>query len=71
MANEKRLIYAEDLLKPVDFSIFMVGRHSGKTMAMYEAIFKKRVELASTVDAVEVVHARWVKTEVCAVCSKW
>lgn len=55
----KRLIYAEDLFKPVDFTILqMRSRQSGKTMVMYEAIFKKRVELAPTVDAVEVVRCK-------------
>jgi transcription elongation factor Elf1 len=35
------------------------GQQSGKTMAMYEEIFRKRVELAPTIDAVPVVHGRW------------
>ena len=63
MANEKRLIYAEDLLKPVNYSVLLLqsgGRNSGKTMAMYEKFFRKRVEMAPTVDAVEVVHGEWL-----------
>ena len=61
MENKKRLIYAEDLFEPVDFTVFQVGgRGGGKTMAMYEQLFRKRVELAPTVDAVEVVHGRWL-----------
>lgn len=58
MANEdqiavkKRLVYAEDLFEPVDFTVFQVGgRSGGKTMAMYEQFFRKRVELAPTIDA--------------------
>lgn len=61
MANEKRLIYAEDLFKPVDFTVFQVskgGQSSGKTMAIYEQLFRKRVEMAPTVDAVEVVRCK-------------
>ena len=59
---QKRLIYAEDLCEPVDVNILVVsagGRSGGKTMALYEALFRKRVELAPTIDAVPVVHARW------------
>ena len=60
MADKKRLIYAEDLFEPVDFTVFQVGgRGGGKTMAMYEQLFRKRVELAPTIDAVEVVHGHW------------
>lgn len=59
MADKKRLIYAEDLFEPVDFTVFQVGgRGGGKTMAMYEQLFRKRVELAPTIDAVEVVRCR-------------
>ena len=67
MANEdqiavkKRLIYAEDLFEPVDFTVLQVrkgGPGGGKTMAMYEQLFRKRVELAPTVDAVEVVRCK-------------
>ena len=54
---KKRLIYAEDLFEPVDFTVLqMGGRSGGKTMAMYEQIFRKRVEMAPTIDAVEVVR---------------
>ena len=59
MENKKRLIYAEDLFEPVDFTVLqMGGRGGGKTMAMYEQIFRKRVELAPTIDAVEVVRCK-------------
>lgn len=66
MANEKRLIYAEDLLKPVNYSVLLLqsgGRNSGKTMAMYEKFFRKRVEMAPTVDAAPVVHGRWIPVD--------
>ena len=60
IAVKKRLIYAEDLFEPVDFTVLhMGGRSQGKTMAMYEQLFRKRVEMAPTIDAVEVVHAHW------------
>ena len=55
IAVQKRLIYAEDLFEPVDATVLMVsagGRSGGKTMAMYESLFRTRVELAPTVDAV-------------------
>ena len=55
IAVKKRLIYAEDLFEPVDATVLMVsvgGRSGGKTMAMYEALFRKRVEMAPTIDAV-------------------
>ena len=50
-AVQKRLIYAEDLFEPVDFTVFVGGRSGGKTMAMYEQLFRKRVEMAPTIDA--------------------
>lgn len=46
IAVKKRLIYAEDLFEPVDFKVLRVGgQSSGKTMAMYEKLFRKRVEM--------------------------
>ena len=60
-AIKKRLIYAEDLFEPVDFTVLQVrkgGPGGGKTMAMYEQLFRKRVELAPTIDAVEVVRCK-------------
>ena len=57
-AVQKRLIYAEDLFEPVDLTVFVFGRSSGKTMAMYEQLFRKRVELAPTIDAVPVVRCQ-------------
>ena len=58
IAVKKRLIYAEDLFEPVDFTVLQMGGRGGKTMAMYEQLFRKRVEMAPTIDAVEVVHGR-------------
>lgn len=56
---KKRLIYAEDLFEPVDFTVLQMGGQSGgKTMAMYEQLFRKRVEMAPTIDAVEVVRCK-------------
>lgn len=60
IAVQKRLIYAEDLFEPVDHKVFMVsvgGRSGGKTMAMYESLFRKRVELAPTIDPVHAAGA--------------
>ena len=52
IAVKKRLIYAEDLFEPVDFTVFYVGgRSGGKTLAMFEQLFRKRVEMAPTIDA--------------------
>lgn len=60
IAVKKRLIYAEDLFEPVDYKVFMAsvgGRSGGKTMAMYEQLFRKRVELAPTIDPVHAAGA--------------
>ena len=59
IAVKKRLIYAEDLFEPVDVTVYMGGRSGGKTMAMYEQLFRKRVDMAPTIDAAPVVHGRW------------
>ena len=53
--RSKRLIYAEDLFEPPVKPIMVIGgRSGGKTAAMYEQIFRKRVEMAPTVDAIPV-----------------
>ena len=59
IAVKKRLIYAEDLFEPVDVNVIVVskGGRSGKTMAMYEQLFRKRVEMAPTIDAVHAAGA--------------
>lgn len=52
IAVKKRLIYAEDLFEPVDITVLQIGgRGGGKTMAMYEKLFRERVEMAPTIDA--------------------
>ena len=63
IAGKKRIIYAEDLFEPVDVNVFYFGgRSGGKTMAMYEQLFRKRVEMAPTIDAVEVVRCKDCKS---------
>lgn len=57
MANEKRLIYANEVIKETE-SILNFRRQHHMPTAEYEALLgylKKR----PTVDAVEVVHGRW------------
>lgn len=69
IAVKKRLIYAEDLFEPVDFKVFLFGgRGGGKTMAMYEGLFRKRVEVAPTIDAVEVVRCKDCKHRFDGLC---
>ena len=61
MEKKKRLVYAEDLFAPVDYNVLVIrkgGPQGGKTMAMYEELFRKRVEMAPTIDAVEVVRCK-------------
>ena len=65
MANEKRLIDANAIqLEPDPWGgmngVLMLGRSGGKTMAMVQAALKRMIDNAPTVDAVEVVHGRWV-----------
>ena len=67
MANEKRLIDANALqLEPDHWGgmngVLMLGRSGGKTMAMVQAALKRMIDNAPTVDAVEVVHGRWIDT---------
>ena len=65
MANEKRLIDANALqLEPDPWSgmngVLILGRSGGKTMAMVQSALKRMIDNAPTVDAVEVVHGRWM-----------
>ena len=65
MANEKRLIDANALQFEPDpwggmNGVVIVGRSGGKTMGMVQAALKSMIDNAPTVDAVEVVHGRWV-----------
>ena len=66
MANEKRLIDANALQfkpEPIDNVmngvLFIRGRGVGKTVAMVSDALKHMIDNAPTVDAVEVVHAKW------------
>jgi hypothetical protein len=80
IAVKKRLIYAEDLFAPVDRKVHIIGgRNTGKTMAMYEQLFRERVAMAPTIDAVEVVHGRFeairygygcLQIATCSVCGE-
>ena len=76
LSVKKRLIYEEDLFEPVDFTVVQVGgRSGGKTMAMYEQLFRKRVELAPTIDAEPVIRCKDC-TNTCPghnglVCTMW
>jgi hypothetical protein len=59
MANEKRLIDANALMERLKFKRrnSEVGLHRGLQSAMTQC------EKAPTVDAVEVVHGRWIETK--------
>ena len=52
MANEKKLIYAEDLLAVLCDDININGSNLAKV--------KRHINAAPEVDAVEVVHGRWI-----------
>ena len=70
MVNKKRLIDANDLIERLKFKkkISEVGLHRGLQSAMTQC------DKAPTVDAVEVVHGKWVDKMVrdwhCSVCGK-
>lgn len=60
----KRLIYAEDLLGSLKRKVCIIGgSRNGKTMALFEAILRKLIEMTPTVDAAPVVHGKWEKRE--------
>ena len=68
MANEKRLIYANEL-----WSDIMMLPHNGDMISSEEV--EQAIKDADTVDAVEVVHGRWNiinffsgDTAICSVC---
>ena len=67
MANEKRLIDANALQFEPDENciangvLIWGGRSGGKTMTTVLSALKKMVDNAPTVDAVEVVHGRWIE----------
>ena len=59
MANEKRLIDADSLLEKIDFRIDIQGL-VGATVRDMVALTRKIITAEPTVDAVEVVHGRWL-----------
>jgi hypothetical protein len=59
MANENRLIDANDALKKIQLECSNYSQTSELTYAGL-AIAKKIIEDAPTVEAVEVVHGRWI-----------
>ena len=73
MANEKRLIDAAVLLEELEELHSYSKRSFDYNVAVVDAI--SMVEIAPTVDAVEVVHGRWVDNGIpdsmlsgCSVC---
>ena len=66
MANEKRLIDANAFQfepDPVDNimnGVLFLGRSTGKTLQQVKYCLKAMIDNAPTVDAVEVVHGRWI-----------
>ena len=80
MKNEKRLIDANTLAEKVwNISMYIFGVRNGKTLIKeflekYRDSVMKEIANAPIVDAVEVVHGRWIKQNVnCgwwAVCSE-
>ena len=59
MANEKRLIYVDDI-KHEQKNILFMGRNAGKMKAMLNDVVTLMITNCPTVDAVEVVHGRWL-----------
>lgn len=61
------LIRRGDLLKPDEKSdkILILGGRvgAGKTLAMAEALMKRKIEAVPAVDAVPVVHGRWIPAD--------
>ena len=64
MADEKRLIDANEFQFEPDpwggaNGCLILGRTGGKTMKTVLTMLKRMIENATTVDAVEVIHAHW------------
>lgn len=79
MADEKRLIDADALMD--EFRRYMVERYDREKCVSEEncktcensCLWRKKVSEAPTVDALEVVHARWAivcEACVCSACHK-
>ena len=67
MANEKRLVYAQEVKEIFDYEV-----HSGAT-DLFDA-FDSAIENATTVDAVEVVHGHWCwegRFRACSECGSY
>ena len=68
MANEKRLIDSNELM--AEFRRYMVERYDSERCVSEEncktceksCLWRKIISVAPTVDAVEVVHGRWIAT---------
>jgi hypothetical protein len=66
MVNEKRLIDANafqfepDPIDNIMNGVLFMGRATGKTLLQVKCCLKAMIDNAPTVDAVEVVHGRWV-----------
>jgi uncharacterized paraquat-inducible protein A len=69
MANEKRMIDANafwNLLQQVVYDVFTVHEHDGKlagtaSVGYYTETIQEVLKQTPTVDAVEVVHGRWIE----------
>ena len=59
MATEKRLIDANALLELVQFRL-PIDNHNAEVISGCVDITRRLIQNAPTVDAVEVVHGRWV-----------
>ena len=60
MANEKRLIYSHSVLGEAEKAIFMGFRAEERKQNFLDMI-SAMLDNCPTVDAVEVVHGRWVE----------
>ena len=73
MKNKKRLIDANALLEKVQFRM-EIDNKNAEVIAGCVNITRRLIENAPTVDAVEVVHGRWVKLGkhdwACSVCKR-
>ena len=74
MATKKRLIDANELLKKVQFRL-PIDNQNAEVIAGCVDITRRLIENSPTVDAVEVVHGRWVDNGIpesmlsgCSVC---
>ena len=59
MEKERKLIYA-DSLREAEEHVFFVGGRGGKTKTLLDSMIDRLIKDAPPVDAVEVVHGRWI-----------